>query len=132
MHFITTRTHGVLDYLVGALLIALPYIFHFADRSAAQYVPMVLGAFTIVYAFFTNYELGPIRLIPMPVHLAIDVLSGIVLAVSPWVFGFAPFVYLPHLILGISEILIASTTSPRTSIEFVARNAVNNLAGRAR
>ena len=30
MRFIPTRAHGVLDYIVGLLLIASPWIFNFA------------------------------------------------------------------------------------------------------
>ncbi len=43
MRFISTRTHSVLDYVVGALLIGVPYILGFADGTAAQWVPQVLG-----------------------------------------------------------------------------------------
>jgi hypothetical protein len=37
-------------------------------------------------------------------HLALDLIAGIFLAVSPWLFGFSDYVYLPHLILGLLEI----------------------------
>jgi hypothetical protein len=43
MRFIPTRTHGVIDYLTGLLLLVAPYIFGFADGGAAQWVPMILG-----------------------------------------------------------------------------------------
>ncbi|BBI59494.1 hypothetical protein HSBAA_08000 [Vreelandella sulfidaeris] len=39
-----------------------------------------------------------------------DLISGILLLVSPWLFGFADIVYLPHLILGILEIGASLTT----------------------
>ncbi|HEV7267165.1 MAG TPA: SPW repeat protein [Falsiroseomonas sp.] len=104
MRFISTRTHGVLDYLVGALLIVAPYLLGFADGTAAQWVPQILGAGAILYSLFTNYELGAVRVIPMPVHLALDIGSGVLLAASPWLFGFADRVFWPHLILGLAEI----------------------------
>lgn len=40
----------------------------------------------------------------MPVHLLLDVASGALLAVSPWLFGFSDRVLWPHLILGLLEI----------------------------
>jgi hypothetical protein len=104
LRFITTRTHGVLDYLMGALLIVAPYLLGFADGTAAQWVPQILGAGAIVYSLLTDYELGAVRLIPMPVHLLLDIGSGVLLAASPWLFGFADRVFWPHVILGVLEI----------------------------
>jgi hypothetical protein len=52
------------------------------------YVPLALGKSAIVYSLCTNYELGAFHLIPMPAHLWLDLLSGIFLAASPWLFGF--------------------------------------------
>jgi hypothetical protein len=55
---------------------------------------------------FTDYEPGLIKLLPMPLHLIIDFLSGLLLATSPWLFGFDDQLYLPHLVLGLTEIVI--------------------------
>jgi hypothetical protein len=110
---IPTKIHGVIDYLVGLLLIAAPYLLGFADGSAAQWVPMVLGAATLVYSLFTNYELSIARLIPMPVHLGLDMASGALLALSPWLFGFSEIIWWPHVLVGILEIVIPMVTSRR-------------------
>lgn len=111
MRFIPTRIHGMIDYLMGLLLIASPWIFGFADEDgAARLIPGILGAGVIVYSLLTRYELGLARLIPMPVHLGLDAAGGLLLAASPWLFGFADRVWLPHLIFGILEIGAALTT----------------------
>ena len=104
MRIISTRTHGVLDYVVGALLLVVPYILGFADGTAAQWVPQLLGLVAIGGALMTDYELGVMRVIPMPVHLMIDIGSGALLALSPWLFGFSDRVFWPHLLVGIMEI----------------------------
>lgn len=104
MKFITTKVHGVLDYLSGLLLIISPWLFGFADGGAAQWVPIIVGGTIILMAFFTDYELSLVKSIPMSTHLTMDILGGVFLAVSPWLFGFSDLVYLPHLILGIMEI----------------------------
>ena len=104
MRFIPTKTHGYLDYMMGVLLIAAPWIFDFDRGGAETWVPVVLGAGAILYSLFTDYELGASRRISMRTHLTLDLLSGIFLAASPWIFGFNDYVYLPHLILGIAEI----------------------------
>ena len=110
MRFISTRTHGVLDYVVGALLIVVPYVLGFADGTAAQWVPQALGLVAIGGALLTDFELGVVRVIPMPVHLMIDIGSGALLALSPWLFGFSDRVFWPHLVVGIMEIGAGLTT----------------------
>jgi hypothetical protein len=107
------RIHGILDYLVGVVLIAAPWLFGFADGSAAMWVPIIIGVGAILYAFLTDYELGVIRIIPMNVHLAIDVIGGIVLAVSPWLFGFADVVWIPHVVVGLIAVGAGLTTERR-------------------
>lgn len=104
MRFIPTRIHGVLDYLMGALLIVAPWLFGFNQGGAETWVPVILGAGVIIYSLFTDYELGAMRKLSMSTHLMLDMIGGAFLAVSPWLFGFNDFVYLPHLILGIAEI----------------------------
>ncbi|MEJ7911548.1 MAG: SPW repeat protein [Chitinophagaceae bacterium] len=128
MRFIPTKIHGILDYLVGALLIAAPWLFNFANGGAQQWLPVALGAVGIVYTLFTDHELGVFRTLSMPTHLLLDLLSGILLAASPWLFGFADEVYLPHLVLGLLEVS-ASLTTKRTSIRtrrcpYICRNPV--------
>ena len=110
VRFIPTRLHGALDYIIGLILIIAPFMFGFADGSAAQWVPIILGIGVIGYSLVTDYEFSVARLIPMPMHLALDAGGGLLLALSPWLFGFANFVMWPHLIIGVLEIGTALMT----------------------
>jgi hypothetical protein len=116
MRFIPTRVHGVLDYLTGLLLIAAPWVFGFADGGAEQWVPILLGVGVIGYSLLTRYELGVKRTLSVPTHLWLDVLGGALLAASPWLFGFADRVYIPHLVIGAGEILIALMTQTAPAV----------------
>lgn len=104
MRFIPTAVHGALDYLIGALLIIAPWVLGFADNGAATWTPVVIGAGVIGYSLFTAYEMGAIKLIPMRVHLWLDGIGGAILAGSPWIFGFADYVWVPHLVVGVLEV----------------------------
>lgn len=106
-----TRIHGILDYLMGALLIASPVLFGFADNEAARLVPVVLGAFVLLYSLFTDYELGAVRKLQMPAHLLLDAVGGILLAASPWILGFDERVWMPHVVLGAVEVVTATITN---------------------
>ena len=104
MRFISRKVHAVLDYMVGIVLILAPWLFNFADMGAAKWIPIIAGAVLLIMSFFTDYEGGGKKVISMSTHLTMDIIMGIFLAVSPWLFGFADMVYLPHLLVGILEI----------------------------
>jgi hypothetical protein len=116
MRIIPTRVHGFLDYGVGLLLIAAPWLLGFAAGGAETWVPVTLGVLLLIYSMMTDYELGLVRAIPMPVHLGLDVVSGILLAASPWLFGFSDLVTTPHVVVGILEILAGIMTQTRPAV----------------
>ena len=113
MRFIQTKFHAPLDYIVGAALIASPWIFSFSDTTAPTVVSIVLGIGLIAYSLFTNYELGVWKVAPMAVHNLIDIVAGTLLAASPWIFGFADEtanVWLPFVVVGLAAIFLGLTT----------------------
>jgi SPW repeat len=114
---IPTRVHALMDYTVGILLIAAPWIFSFADESsAAKWVSIILGIAVIATSAMTNYEGGFLaNVVSMRMHLMTDALVGIVLIVSPWVFGFADDganAWLPFVLIGVGELGAAAMTNP--------------------
>lgn len=115
LHVLSTRFHGVLDYLIGLLLIAAPWLFGFAQGGAETWVPVVLGAGALLYSMCTDYEMGLLRRIPMPVHLILDGASGLLLIISPFLFGFSDEVMNPHIGFGILEVVAALTTKTAPS-----------------
>lgn len=114
MKVINTRIHGYLDYIMGVVLIVSPWMFDFARNGAETWVPVILGITTILYSLLTNYELGVWRRISMRTHLVLDTVSGLLLAASPWLFGFADYIWQPHLILGVLELgaVLMTKTEP--------------------
>jgi hypothetical protein len=116
MKFISTRTHGTIDYIAGILLLVSPWLFEFASESISTWIPVLLGATVILYSLFTDYEYGLVPEITMRGHLTLDAIAGIFLAVSPWLFNFASFVYIPHVILGIAFVVLSLTTETIPSI----------------
>ncbi len=113
MRFIPTKFHAPLDYIVGAALIAAPWIFQFSENTAATIVPIVLGIGLIAYSLFTNYELGVWKVAPMAVHNLFDVAAGTLLAASPWIFGFADEsanVWVPHVVVGLAAVFLGLFT----------------------
>ena len=114
MRFLPSRLHGVIDYLWGIALLASPWLFGFADVTAAKWIAVVFGIGAILYSAVTDYELGLLRILPMVLHLGLDGLAGAFLAVSPWLFGFADRVFWPHLAFGLFS--VAASLITRTDV----------------
>jgi hypothetical protein len=113
MRFVPTKLHAPLDYIVGAVLVAGPWVFRYSDDTAATTISIVLGAGLIAYSLLTNYELGVWKVAPMAVHNLIDIVAGAVLLASPWLFGFAddgPNFWLPFVVIGAAAIVLGLTT----------------------
>jgi hypothetical protein len=120
LRFITTPIHGVMDYVMGILLVSSPYLFGFATGGPEQWLPIVLGIVLLLQSMMTRYELGLLPVISIPVHIRIDLANGLLLAASPWLFGFADQVCWPHLILGLIEIGAACCTETKMAVRSLA------------
>jgi SPW repeat len=111
MRFLPTRLHGYIDYVWGVALLLSPWLVGFADVPAAKWVAIVFGAGAILYSVVTDYELGLVRLLPIRMHLVLDGAAGAFLAATPWLFGFADQVALPHLLFGLFSVVASLVTS---------------------
>lgn len=116
MRIVSTKTHRILDYLTGPTLIAAPKLLGIEDEPSSAHVLEMAGGGVTVYSMLTDYELGLVKVLPMPVHLALDAASGALLASSPWLFGFAnkgTRYWLPHALVGAFEMLATATSKTR-------------------
>lgn len=116
MKLLNTRLHGLLDYLLGGLLIIAPWMFAFASDHISTWIPVTLGAAVILYSVFTDYEYGFIPEISKRTHLIMDGIIGLFLAVSPWLFNFNEEVFMPHLVVGLVFVIISVSTSTMPAV----------------
>ncbi len=111
MPTIPSKVHGYLDYSIALLSILSPILFGFGEGNSETLLPVGFGMLLILYSFFTDYEVGLSKQIPLYAHLRMDQMAGALLAASPWLFRFSDIVYLPHVILGVSLIVSSLLTS---------------------
>lgn len=123
MRMVGTKIHGLLDYLLGIALISAPLLLNMAPDGAETWVPALVGLAVIVYSLFTNYELGLWKYISVRTHLWLDLVNGIILCFSPWLFGFSHLVWTPHFLLGVIMICISLVTKPRPSANYRDKRA---------
>jgi Ca2+/Na+ antiporter len=115
MKIISRKFHAVLDYLSAVALIVSPWALKFNESKSASAIAIIGGIMIFIMSITTDYEGGILRSISMRMHLNIDLMFGVLLAASPWLFGFKNEVYVPHLAVGLLAI-IASTLTVRKSL----------------
>jgi hypothetical protein len=117
MKIIPKFYHGVLDYLSALLLLLAPNILGFAALGgAAAWVPRVAGLMILAQAVMTDYELGLMKMIPISMHLVADYVMGIVMVLSPFLFGFykdSRSATILMVVMGVIALGGAAMTQPR-------------------
>ena len=118
---ISLKTHSILDYVGAVALILCPFVFGFADLETARNVFMICGFTLILYSLFTNYQFSAFRLIPLGVHMTLDVMTGAFLIIAPWVLNYRVFLTpgqeFLHYIVGFGVFALVGITSEKTETD---------------
>ena len=79
MKIISPLVHGVIDYLVVLFLLSAPMLFGMYDGLAT--CTYALAGIHLVLTVLTNFNMGLIKTIPLPVHGFVEFAVGIVLVI---------------------------------------------------
>jgi hypothetical protein len=113
MRVVPTKAHAAVDHVVGPTLVLAPELFGLKSSKKDSLPARAAGTAQAIYSNLTDYELAVKRLLPMKAHLAMDAASGATLGALPWVLGTRKKGlrhWLPHMLIGVSEIGLALTT----------------------
>lgn len=80
---ISTKTHGVLDYLTVGFALAFPRVLGCNRAFTNAVTTLALGK--LAYTVLTRHELGLKKVIPMKTHLLLDSIGGATLAALPFI-----------------------------------------------
>jgi hypothetical protein len=84
---ISAFVHGALEYLVGVLFIAAPFLFGF-DADAAVAASIVVGVAILAVTASSALPTGLVKTIPAGLHAVLDFALAAFLIAAPFVFGF--------------------------------------------
>jgi hypothetical protein len=103
--------HGLLEYGAGVLLLAAPFLLGF-DSDAATALSIIAGLGVLVLAAATASSTGLAKVIPLGVHVLLDLAVVAVLVAAPFLFGFSddggPTAF--FIILGVWHLLLTIAT----------------------
>ncbi len=115
---VSTHVHGIVGSIPLAVAFAGPRLLGIEDVPASARALRLWGAGAVAYTALTDFELGVVKVLPMPAHLALDVVGALALSASPWVSGYVRTgrrYWLPHALIGIAVILLALITRTQPS-----------------
>ncbi|QIO70595.1 hypothetical protein HA459_00545 [Rhizobium leguminosarum bv. trifolii] len=110
MRFLPTMVHGVLDYLVGLLVLALPFILGL--QGPQIWALVAIGVLVIIYSALTDYELGLVRYLRIRFHLLLDAVFGLVMLSIPSLLDPADARWLNY-VLGVLALALVAITDVR-------------------
>jgi hypothetical protein len=135
MKLISSRTHTVIGLIVGAALVVAPWILQFDDVEAAKWSAVLVGLFVLVNEIVTTSPASPLKIVPMRVHVALDVVTGVFLLATPFLFRFADEdanVWVPHVVVGVLIAGYALVTDTSDAYQAAGTDGMDRLRGRDR
>ncbi len=109
--------HGVLEYAVGALFIASPFLFGFSSSAAPTAAAIVVGLLLLAFTATSDLPTGLVRSVSIGVHVTVDLVLAVLLVAIPFLLGFtdekAPTAL--FIVVGVLHMLVTIATrfSPR-------------------
>ncbi|MES2689760.1 MAG: hypothetical protein V4658_05115 [Bacteroidota bacterium] len=88
MKILSTKLHGLIDYVLAGAMICTPFIMSHDFTLATTIILMVGGCAMLLNSLGTNYEFGIFRNISMKDHLRIDACIAMMICLLPIFFRF--------------------------------------------
>jgi hypothetical protein len=104
--------HGALEYAVGALFIAAPFLFGFNSSAAPTAAAVVVGLLLLAFTAASALPTGLVQSISLGVHVTVDFVLAALLVALPFVLGFtdqgAPTAL--FIVVGVAHLLVTIAT----------------------
>jgi hypothetical protein len=111
--FVTKTIHAYLDYPVAAVLMVAPFLLGLGEsHPVAFWLSIVTGVAALLLTILTDHQLGLIRVLPYPLHVAVDGLVGITFLAAPLVLGFAGLDLAYYLVNGAAVVTVVGLSKP--------------------
>jgi hypothetical protein len=88
MKILNSTVHGILDYIVVVAFAVAPTVLGLSGLAAA--ISYILAVVHLLLTLVTAFPLGVVKMVPLPLHGAIEFVVSIALVLLPWILGFAP------------------------------------------
>ncbi|HKK46028.1 MAG TPA: hypothetical protein VJ964_10935 [Balneolaceae bacterium] len=80
---ISSKVHGNLDYITALFFLAAPSLFSLSQ--AGTILAYTLAIVHFLMTIFTGFSMGLVKLIPFSFHGYVELVTGLILIVVPWI-----------------------------------------------
>ena len=80
--------HGILEYALGVLFIAAPFLFDF-NSGAATGMSVAIGVLILIFAAVSEGPVSLVNQLPLLLHVAMLYVLALLLVAAPFLLGFA-------------------------------------------
>ncbi len=87
MKVLSPKVHGYLDFSLIALFALAPTLFGFGGIAAV--ICYAVAVEHLVLTLVTAFPMGIAKIVPFPIHGAVEAIAAPLLLASPWLFRFA-------------------------------------------
>lgn len=113
---ISSRAHGILDYLTVALFALAPTLFGFTGTAAT--LAYAVAAVHLVMTLLTAFPMGVVGVVPFPVHGIIELLVAIsLMGIGMFNFGLEQTAGLFYLLVGLVILVVWLLSAYREATE---------------
>ncbi len=112
IRFVSSRVHGVLDYVAAVGLIAYPILLGFS--GIALWFSVIGGVGLIGYSLLTDYAFSMVRAFSFKMHLTLDLVAGAGFIAAIFLFGFQGLTAAYYAIMGLGVFALVAVTEPGT------------------
>ena len=81
----------------------------------------------IAYSLLTKYQYALWRIIPLSVHMSLDVLNGLFVMLAPWIFGYRELLTstqeIVHYVLAVGVFSLVALTRPASNLSVLDRGS---------
>ena len=108
---ITSRVHGILDYITVLIFALAPSLFTLSEAGAL--LAYTLAIVHLLMTILTGFSSGLIKIIPFQFHGYVELIVGLLLAIAPWIIGefFSSTGQLFFSIMGVIILIVWGATS---------------------
>lgn len=135
MKFISSRTHTYIGAVVGIALVVAPWLFQFDEVDAAKWSAIGVGLFILVNEMVTTSPAALIKMVPMRLHIILDVVTGVFLLATPFLFQFSDEdanAWVPHIVVGLLVAGYALATDTSDAVDAAGTDGLDTAKGNNR
>jgi hypothetical protein len=85
---VPVAVHGFVEYAVGALFIASPFLLGFTSSAAPTAAAIVVGLLLLAFTATSALPTGLVRSVTLGVHVTVDLVLAVLLVALPFLLGF--------------------------------------------